>query len=169
MNQSESITDLNFIHAIQQQYLAVADEFISRVVYATEHEGDDCIIFEVVLAVDTPEESEELPMHYSDWLTWNYSTRVESDTCPLRRSGLLQTGYDYNEPHVMTATFKFMNDPAVIIERIVNNSIGADFEYNTHNFSHIQYFLDQLRRIIIEHDQEKYTFDEADFPPAFTA
>ncbi len=68
----------------------------------------------------------------------------------------------------MTATFKFMNDPDVIIERIVNRSMGANFEYNEHNFSHIQYFLDQLHPIIIDHDQEKYSYDEADFPPAVT-
>lgn len=158
MNQSESITDLDFVHAIQEQYVAVADEFISRTVHATEYEDGNCIIFEVVVAVDTPEESEDLPMHYSHWLTWNYSTQVQQGTCP-RRCGLLETGYNYNEPHVMTATFKFMNDPDVVIERIFNSSTGADFEYNEHNFNHIKYFLDRLRQIITEQDQERHSYD----------
>ena len=59
-------------------------------------------------------------------------------------------------------------NPGVVIEEIVNRSIDVHFEYNTQNFSHIQYFLYQLRRIIFEQDQEKYSYDEAGFPMAFT-
>jgi hypothetical protein len=125
------------------------------------------MIFKVVVAIDT---SEELSWHYSQWLTWDYLTQVPENICGLLRCGLLEVSYDsHNEPHVMMVTFKFMNDPNVVIKRIVNSHTGSDFEYNIQNFSHIQYFLDQLRRIITEHDQEKYSYDETDFPQTFTA